>query len=76
MTWLSATISLVNRDVILVRIRNHRHATDRSRQDLDDKRHGLLLEPLHKGVQIRGLNRDHRALGPWRMPHVPDGDGG
>src|SRR3990172_3565412 len=40
----SLTMSLVNRDVVLIRIFDHGHATDGCRKYLNDKRHRLLLE--------------------------------
>ena len=48
----SSSVALVDRNVIPVRIFDHRHSTDGRVERFCDERHGPLLHLLHKGVEV------------------------
>ena len=45
-------VPLVDRDVVVDRIFDHRYAADRRVERFRDERHGPLLHLLHKGIEV------------------------
>jgi len=50
---VSSRVPLVDRDVAVIRVLDHRHAADRDVEYFRDERHSPFLHLVHKGFEVR-----------------------